>query len=101
MTPATAFRTAVMTANGTTVLGAVGTGIGNLIGVLHSISVGSDTTAVTITIFDNTAASGTVIFQAAVAIGQDACFVVDGMVANGLTAVVAGGTTPSITVSYR
>ena len=70
-------------------------------GVLHSITLSADTTATTITVYDNTAASGTVLFKVvtptAVPVTQ---LILDLQAKNGLTVVIAGASTPNINVAY-
>lgn len=66
-------------------------------GVLHSISI-TETAAATITVYDNTAGSGTVlaVFKASVA---EQTFVLDVAFNTGLTIVTAGAS--KLTVAYR
>lgn len=67
-------------------------------GILHAITINT-TTASTITVYDNTAGSGTAIatIAASPAIGQ--VFLYDVSFSTGLTIVTAGAS--NITVSYR
>lgn len=97
----------VITSNTTTQLGAVGVqnaqnaGLPALEGLLHSITVGTDSTALTISVYDNTAASGTLLAKIAVpANNQPVTLNLDLQARNGLTIVTSGGTTPNVTVSY-
>lgn len=92
--------------NSGAILGACGTAnvtssIGLIEGVLHSVSWGADTTGATITVYDNTAASGTVLFKITLPTtttpGQ---VILDYQAKNGLTVVIAGATTPTISVGY-
>ncbi len=92
-TPAGSFNYAHLAANGTTTLK---TGVGMLNNVTLNIKGG---TGNTVTIYDNTAGSGTVLAvidttQSLVTLAYDVTFT------TGLTIVVGGGTAPDITVSY-
>jgi hypothetical protein len=70
-------------------------------GVLHSINVNSKgTVASTITVYDNTAGSGTVI-AILDSLTLSGTFVFDVSFATGLTLVTTGTVAPDITVSYR
>jgi hypothetical protein len=106
------YLSSVYTANtagsaiGTTSLpvsGASGATLKLIQGYLHTISVGSDTTACVITIYDNSsgAASGTMLFTNAVPASWSECFILDLQANNGLTVVISGGTTPRIVVTYN
>lgn len=70
-------------------------------GELHSISVNTKgTVASTITVFDNTAGSGTVI-GVIDSLNLSGAFVLDVAFATGLTIVTTGTVAPDITVSFR
>ena len=70
-------------------------------GLLHSIVHGVPTTTSVITIYDNTAASGTIIAKLTPVTGQGAVtFVLDVSFTIGLTVVVATAGS-DVTVSYR
>jgi hypothetical protein len=69
-------------------------------GRLRSISVGSDSTAVTITVYDALSATGSPRFTAVVPSGWSECFILDLRLDTGLFVVIAGGTTPTITLAY-
>lgn len=70
-------------------------------GNLHSISVNTKgTVASTITVFDNTAGSGTVI-GVIDSLNLSGAFVLDVAFTTGLTIVTTGTVSPDITVSYR
>jgi hypothetical protein len=66
-------------------------------GLLHTITIG-ETAAGAITVYDNTAGSGTIIavFKASIA---EQTFVLDVLFTTGLTIVTAAGS--KLTVSYR
>ncbi len=67
-------------------------------GVLHAVTVGTGGTGSTLTIYDNTAASGTII--SVVNTAAQASLVLDVGFSVGLTVVSAGGTPADITISY-
>lgn len=69
-------------------------------GVLHSITVNTKGITNTLTCYDNTAASGTVIAILDTTLTQDT-LVYDLYFATGLTCVTAGGTAADITVTWR
>ena len=70
-------------------------------GILHSVSFGADATAQTISIYDGTSTAGTLIFQTVTtAASQASNFVLDIQATVGLFLVVAGGTTPNVTVTF-
>lgn len=71
-------------------------------GTLHTININSlGTVASTITVFDNTAGSGTVIAVLnSLTIGQG-CYTFDVAFATGLTLVTTGTVAPDVTVSYK
>lgn len=82
-----------ITANGTTVV-KVGSG------VLHSITLNNKgASSNTVTVYDNTAASGTKIATLDSTLAQSTLFYDVGF-STGLTVVVATGTAPDLTVSY-
>lgn len=67
--------------------------------VLHRIDINTAGVADTITVYDNTAGSGTVV--AVINDANASSYVFDVGLAIGLTLVVAGTTPPDITVVYR
>lgn len=70
-------------------------------GVLHAISVNTKgTVASIITVYDNTAGSGTVI-GVVDSLNLSGAFIFDVIFATGLTLVTTGTVAPDITVSYR
>lgn len=69
-------------------------------GVLHAVSINTLGIADTITLYDNTAGSGTVIAVINAALSQQS-LKYDIAFTTGLTAVIAGSTAPDITISYR
>ena len=74
------------------------------VGVLHSIVITNPgATSNSIKIYDNTAASGTVIVDWSTSGGTPAAgsFVFDCAFTIGLTVVTAGTTSPNLTVTYR
>lgn len=69
-------------------------------GILHFVTINTPGSADTITMYDNTAASGTVIgTHTAPALG--AIYEYDIAFANGLTIVTGGTTAGDYTISYR
>jgi hypothetical protein len=66
------------------------------LGTLHNIVVNNAGTSATITVYDNTAASGAVIAVITPVAGGNYCF--DAVFNNGLTVVTTG--TPDITVTF-
>lgn len=69
-------------------------------GTLHSIVINTLGTADTITVYDNTAGSGTKIATINAALSQST-LIYDVAFATGLTLVTAGTTAPDITVTYK
>lgn len=69
-------------------------------GKLHSITINTLGVADTITVYDNTAGSGTVIAVINAAVSQQT-LLYDVVFSTGLTVVIAGTTAPDITVAYR
>lgn len=69
-------------------------------GLLHWVTINNAGTAETITIYDNTAASGTLI-STHTAPAQGAIYEYDIAFTNGLTIVTAGTTPGDYTISYR
>jgi hypothetical protein len=67
-------------------------------GVLHAFTVGTGGASSTATVYDNTAASGTVL--AVISTAAQANLVLDIGFSIGLTVVTATGTPADITVSY-
>jgi len=73
-----------------------GTGFG-----LHTVTVGADTTANTLTVFDGTSTSGTVIFKmVTVTATIPQSFMADVSYMVGLFVSLAGGTTPTWNISW-
>lgn len=68
-------------------------------GTLHSVTVNNAGTTDTITLYDNTAGSGTVI--AVIGSSSEATFMYDIAFTTGLTAVIAGTTSPDVTFSFK
>lgn len=68
-------------------------------GVLHSITINTLGTADTVTVYDNTAGSGTKIGTINAALSQGT-LIFDAAFVTGLTVVIAGTTPPDITVCY-
>lgn len=69
-------------------------------GLLHSICVNTPAATGTVTIYDNTAASGTKIGTITSYASVPKCFIYDVNFYTGLT-VVTGTATPDVTVSFR
>lgn len=69
-------------------------------GVLHSIVINTLGTTDTLTIYDNTAGSGTVIAVVNAALSQGT-FIYDCAFSTGLTVVSSGTTPPDVTINYR
>lgn len=69
-------------------------------GTLHTITINTLGTADTVTVYDNTAGSGTKIATINAALSQTT-FTFDAAFATGLTVVIAGTTAPDITVTYK
>lgn len=69
-------------------------------GLLHWVTINNPGTAETITMYDSTTASGTLI-GTHTAPAQGAIYEYDIMFTNGLTIVTAGTTAGDYTVSYR
>lgn len=94
-------RSAVITSNTNTQLGnPVGTGSPSE-GILHAINIAASTTAGTVTVYDNTSATGTPIAVLGVAANQSFCAILDILFLKGLFIVTASFTSPNVTVSYR
>lgn len=96
-----------LTANGTTTLGQCGINAaqagGNPLieGFLATISIGADSTATTITVFDNTAGSGTVAWKMVTPTATVPLeFHPNIQVTVGMTIVIANGTSPTVNVAY-
>lgn len=68
-------------------------------GTLHSVLVGTAGATASIICYDNTTATGTVIFNASA--NAQAFFLFDTAFTTGLTCTTAGGTPADITISYR
>jgi hypothetical protein len=68
---------------------------------LHTVTVGADTTANTLTVFDGTSTSGTVIFKMITPTATvPQTFTVDVSYKVGLFFSLAGGTTPTWNISW-
>lgn len=102
---ANSFNSTVITSNTTTViLNGVGGGASNPAceGILHTVSVGTSTTAGSVIAYDNTAGSGKVVLNAAIpANNQPASFELDVNLLIGLTIVTAGLTSANVNVAWR
>lgn len=102
------YRSHVFTANTTgTELGVVGGAAASaaaqpaLTGFLHTITISADSTANTITVYDGTSTSGTVVAEVITQSNtQAATLTFDIQLQTGLFVVVSGGTTPAVTVTY-
>lgn len=71
-------------------------------GHLHSITIGGDTTAETISVYDGTSTAGVLRFQGrTTTAGQPVTWLIDVQFYIGMFIVVAGGTTVSITVVWE
>lgn len=68
-------------------------------GILHAITVGTLGTSTVVTVYDNTTASGNPI--ATITPTVVGTFLFDATFVTGLTVVVAGTGTPSVTVLYQ
>jgi hypothetical protein len=69
-------------------------------GVVHSINVGNaGATGNAITVYDNTAGSGTIIYSATPPV--TGLILLDTVFVTGLTVVLAGTTPPTCTVAYQ
>lgn len=68
-------------------------------GMIHTVTVGVAGTTSTITIYDNTAGSGTIL--AVISSTDVGSFHIDSQFATGLTIVTAGGAAADISVSFR
>lgn len=89
----TVFGYSHLNANGTTT-------IKSSSGVLHTVSINTKgATANTVTLYDNTAGSGTVIAVVDTTLGIQTLFF-DVVFQTGLTAVVATGTAADLTIAY-
>lgn len=70
-------------------------------GVVHSVTVGvAGASANTITLYDNTAASGTVIFNASTVVTLPCTWVLDAGFGTGLTCIIQTGTAADVTITY-
>ena len=70
-------------------------------GFLHAVTVGADSSANTITIYDGLSTGGAVLWKvvtAATTVPQN--FIIDMQADTGLFVVLAGGTTPTVSISY-
>lgn len=68
---------------------------------VHTVTIGTDTTANTVTIYDGTSTSGIKHFQVTTLANQAAISVVLDFAINvGIFFVLSGGTTPNVTVSW-
>lgn len=102
------YRSSVITAAGTTVLGAVGGAaaaaaqLAALEGQLHTVTIGADTAAATVKVYDNTAGSGTLLAQVlSLANSAPVTLTFDAQANTGLAVVVTGGAAPNITITYK
>lgn len=68
-------------------------------GTLHTVTINNAGATDTITLYDNTAGSGTVI--AVIGSTSEATFTYDLAFTTGLTAVIAGTTSPDVTFTYK
>jgi hypothetical protein len=104
----TGFKSQVFTANNAGVqLGVCGpsyaqaAGAAVVSGFLHTITVGADSTANTITVYDGLSTSAAVLAKvvtSATTVPQT--FIFDAQGQTGLFLVIAGGATPTVTVTY-
>jgi hypothetical protein len=70
-------------------------------GYLHTVSIGADATANTITIYDGLTSGGVIIFKMVTPTATVPLnFVLDIQVNTGLFVVLAGATAPNITITY-
>jgi hypothetical protein len=70
-------------------------------GKIHTLTIGADTTATTITVYDNNAASGTVLLKVVTPTTPvPVTLTFDVQATVGLYIVISGGTTPNITLSW-
>ena len=70
-------------------------------GKLHTITVGGDSTAETITVYDGTSTSGTVKFKGITTTsGQPTTWILDIQFNVGLFIVISGGTTVAVTDTW-
>jgi len=87
------FKYSNLTANGTTVCRTGG-------GILHSVTLNdAGASANVLTLYDNTAGSGTTIATIDTTEAK-ACFIFDAGFDTGLTAVLATGTAANVTITY-
>lgn len=99
----TANRSTVLQANGTaTIL----SGIGNVSGapcegVLHTVTIAATTAAGSVLIYDNTSATGNPVAALGVSANQGLAPILDIQLQKGLTATLAGFSSPSVTFTYR
>lgn len=97
------YRSAVYTANGVTqqiASGAIGPGTSTE-GIVHSVTLGSNSTGTTLTLRDG-GASDAIVFQAGVpANNQMTTFLLDIQLTKGLNVNVANLGGPKVTLTYR
>ena len=101
------FNSYVLTANSAGVqIALVGVGAASVAGVapaqgyVHTVNMGADTTANTLTLYDGTSTGGVVKAVLKVLAGIPASFALDVQFNVGLYAVLAGGTTPAVTITW-
>jgi hypothetical protein len=85
--------------NSTNITTSTTTVVKSTAGVLHAVCVNTAGLTSTLTLFNNTAASGTKI--ATMTTLTQGCFLLDANFTIGLTAVTAGGTAGDITLLWR
>lgn len=70
-------------------------------GVLHSISIGNIGTAATLIVYDNTSASGTILFNLTTSPTVPVTFILDAQFATGLSVTLGGTAAMDVTLTYR
>lgn len=101
------YHSTVFTGNTTgTLLGATGAATSlatrKLQGLFHEVTIGVDTSATTITVYDATSATGTPIWEVTTGAAPTAPVTLraDIQAMTGLYIVISGATAPTITVTY-